>query len=211
MSGDSEVLRVTIFLQRFFRHISVDHVLVDSRHHRRERRLITDSKRRIATIRIFSFSFAGAVSANAGLVFIENFVHARQIVELTRLDIVVHVAFLSAHSLSDAVKFVTTCALVFIAWASSVAVGFARTSIFAADFFGPAFPLADCISEALASAVVIFMEAGFFALNPLVGVIFTAFGVKRLERTHPHFTVQKTRIRVPRVTFSRIDLQAYDC
>lgn len=85
MSGDAEVLGVSIFLQRFFRHISVDYVLlysklmhflikniftVDSRHHRRERRLITDSKRRIATIRFLSFSFAGAVSANTGLVFI---------------------------------------------------------------------------------------------------------------------------------------------
>lgn len=143
MSGDREVLGESIFLQRFFRHISVDHVLVDSRHHHRDRRLITDSKRRAATVRFSSLSFAGAVSADTGLVFVENFVHARQIVEWTRLDIVVHVAFLSARSLSDAVKFGTTCALVLTAWASFVAVDFARTSIFAADFFGPTFTLAD--------------------------------------------------------------------
>lgn len=77
---------------------------VDSTHHHRERRLITDSKRRIATIRFSSFSFAGAVGADTGLVFVENFVHARQIVEWTRLDIVVHVAFLSA--LNFEIKFI---------------------------------------------------------------------------------------------------------
>ena len=61
-----------------------------------KRRAISDIKSRIATVRFLSLSLAGAISADAGLVFVENFVHAGQIGVRTGLDVVVHVAFLNA-------------------------------------------------------------------------------------------------------------------